>query len=181
MRQSRWSVIPTCGAPGSTSGIPSPGSPAFQRHPRRYPPPRRPRRRHRVQLPLPLVTAVTHRFRTRHRTDRIAAPACRRTARRLRRRWTGRPVPRRAAVRLVGQRAWRPWRFLARAGPVERCRRADGRGLERRWPQRSVRLRREHWRVAAGDEHARRPVHHVQGRLAARVPHLHRRLRRRWP
>ena len=68
-----------------------------------------------------------------------------------------------------------------RAGPVECGRRADCRGPERRWPQRSLRLRCEHRRVAAGDEHARRQVHHLQRRLAARVPHRDRGLRRRRP
>ena len=78
------------------------------------------------------------------------------------------------------RRVW-PWRISTCAGRAAGGRRADGRGPERRWRQRPFRLRREHRRVAAGDEPERRPLYHIQRLMGARLPHLGRRLRRRRP
>ena len=95
-----------------------PGSPQ-----RRSPGPP-PRQRLRVWLPLPDGGDITD---AEHGTGPAApSPACCRTARRPRRRWAGRSVPRRCAVRLVVQRAVAVANF-------HRCR-AGGRWPASRWP-----------------------------------------------
>ena len=83
------------------------------------------RQRLRVRLPLPR-TAATAPIRTRHGP---AASVQRAGVRLADFDADGRddPVPRRAAVRLVVQRAWRPWRFPYVPGQWQRGRRADGR------------------------------------------------------